>query len=57
MKLISLTNLSKDITKGKCYEVIKETDNFYIVIDDSAYLCNIAKCFVPKFFKVVEDER
>ena len=54
MKLISLTNLSKDITKGKIYEVIKETKNFYIVVDDSAYLCNIAKCFVPKFFEVVE---
>ena len=54
MKLRSLTSLSKSITKGKCYEVVKETDNFYIVVDENAYLCNIAKCFVPKFFEVVK---
>ena len=54
MILRCLTSLSKSTTKGKYYEVVKKTQNFYIIIDDDFCLCNIAKCFVPKFFEVLE---
>ena len=55
MVLKCLSVLSRSTTKGKCYEVIKETEHFFIIIDDDNHICNIAKCFVGKFFKVVEE--
>ena len=54
MTLRCLSVLSRSTTKGKEYKVFKETDNFYIIIEDDYHMCNIAKCFVPKFFEVVK---
>ena len=55
MILKCLSSISRFTTKDKCYKVFKETDNFYIIIDDDDHICNIAKCFVGKFFEVVEE--
>ena len=54
MKLKCLSNLSKTTTKGKEYPVIKETEHFYIIIDDDNNMTNIHKCFIGKFFEVVK---
>ena len=54
MILRCLSVLSRSTTKDKCYKVIKETENFYIIIDDDEHICNIAKCFVGKFFEVIK---
>ena len=54
MKLRCLSSISRFTTVGKLYEVKKETDNFYIIIDDDFCLCNIHKCFIGKFFEVVK---
>ena len=55
MKLKCLSNLSKTTTKGKEYPVIKETEHFYIINGDDGYIINVAKCFIGKFFEVVEE--
>ena len=54
MILRCLSNLSKSTTKGKDYIVIKETDHFFMIIDDNNNITNVARCFIGKFFEVVD---
>ena len=55
MILRCLSSISRFTTKDKCYKVIKETEHFYIIIDDDEnIITNIPKCFIGKFFEVVK---
>lgn len=54
MKLRCLSNLSNIMTKGREYQVLKETEHVYIINGDYGYMVNVAKCFIGKFFEVVE---
>ena len=54
MILKCLSIISRSTTKDKCYKVIKETEHFYIIIDDDDNITNIHKCFIGKFFVEVK---
>ena len=54
MILKCLSSISRFTTKDKCYKVIKETEHFYIIIDDDNPITNIHKCFIGKFFEVIK---
>ena len=55
MKLKCLSNLSETTTKGKEYQVLKETEHFYIINGDDGYMIDVAKCFIGKFFEEVSE--